>query len=56
MSRPLRITVMPKKILAWEEVSKIILGKHDSEIKFLALDGLRWGEAIVFTQDDIRDN
>jgi integrase len=51
-----RITVMPRKFLTWEEVSGIDFGKYDSQIKFLALHGLRWGEATVLTQEDIRDN
>ncbi len=54
--RPPRITVMPSKFLTWEEVSGTDFGKYDSQIKFLALHGLRWGEAIVLTQEDIRDD
>jgi integrase len=51
-----RITVMPRKFFTWEEVSCTDFGKYDSQIKFLALHGLRWGEAVVLTQEDIRDD
>jgi integrase len=47
---------MPRKFLTWEEVSNTDFGKYDSQIKFLALHGLRWGEAIVLTNEDIREN
>lgn len=30
-------------------------GKHNDQILFLALDGLRWSEAVVITEDDIQD-
>jgi integrase len=54
--RPKRIRVAPKKFLTWEQVKSTNFGKYDNQIKFLALHGLRWGEAIVLTEDDILDN
>jgi integrase len=53
--KPKRISVPPKKFLTWEEVRDHNFGKYDSHIKFLALHGLRWGEAIALTESDIRD-
>ena len=46
----------PQKFLTWEEASTINFGKHDEHIKFLALHGLRWGEAVVLTSEDIYDD
>jgi integrase len=39
-----------------QEVSTINFGKRDEHIKFLALHGLRWGEAVALTADDIYDD
>jgi len=47
---------VPKKFLTWEEVAQTNFGKYDSQIKFLALHGLRWGEAVALTQADIYDD
>ena len=54
--KPKKIKVKPQKFLTWEEVSNTHFGKYDSHIKFLALHGLRWGEAAVLTENDISDN
>lgn len=51
-----RINVKPQKFLTWEEIQSINFGKYDSQIRFLALHGLRWGEAVVLTQADISEN
>jgi integrase len=53
--KPKRISVSPKKFLTWEEVRDHDFGKHDQQIKFLALHGLRWGEAVVLRESDIRE-
>ena len=45
----------PQKFLTWEEVSTNDFGKFDSHIKFLALHGLRWGEAVALKIEDIYD-
>ena len=42
-----------QKFLTWEEVESAHFGKYDSHIKFLALHGLRWGEAVALKQSDI---
>ena len=44
-----------QKFLTWEEVSKTNFGKFDSHIKFLALHGLPWGEAVALRESDIYD-
>jgi integrase len=46
----------PQKFLTWEEVSSTDFGKLDSHIKFLALHGLRWGEAVALKAEDIYDD
>jgi integrase len=43
----------PQKFLTWDEVSNIYFGRYDDNIKFLALHGLRWGEAVALTAEDI---
>ena len=54
--KPPKISVKPQKFLTWEEVSTIDFGKYDAQIKFLALHGLRWGEAAALQESDIYDN
>ena len=46
----------PKKIrfLTYEELLSSNLGRYRTEILFLALHGLRWGEAVVLEESDIR--
>jgi len=51
-----RVRVQPKKFLTWEEVRDTDFGKYDSQIRFLALHGLRWGEALALTQEDVHDD
>jgi len=51
-----KIMVKPRHFLTWEEVSKSSFGKYDSHIKFLALHGLRWSEAVALTNQDLRDD
>ncbi len=53
-SRPIQVT--PKKFLTWNEVDALDWGRYNEQIRFLALHGLRWSEAVVLTSDDIRDN
>ena len=50
-----RLTNKPSKFLTWEEVESTNFGKYDEQIKFLALHGLRWGEAVALTKEDIYD-
>jgi integrase len=48
------LNVPPRKFLTWEQVREGDFGKYRREIKFLALHGLRWGEAVVLTPNDVR--
>lgn len=50
-----KVMVRPRKFLTWEELEKIDFGKYTKPIRFLALHGLRWGEAVALTPLDIRD-
>jgi integrase len=50
-----KLTNKPYKFLTWEQVQQTNFGKYDEQIKFLALHGLRWGEAVALTQEDIYD-
>lgn len=50
-----RVMVKPRRFLTWEELIKINFGKYDHQIKFLALHGLRWSEAVALTEEDIHD-
>ena len=51
-----KIMVKPRDFLTWEEVSNGSFGKYTTHIRFLALHGLRWSEAVALTIDDIRDD
>jgi integrase len=51
-----KIMVKPRDFLTWDEVSAGAFGKYSAHIKFLALHGLRWSEAVALTIDDIRDD
>ena len=50
-----KIEVKPQKFLTWDEICNADFGMHTERIKFLALHGLRYGEAAALTEDDIRD-
>ena len=54
--KPPRITVKPMKFLTWEELSALNFGKQHKRILFLALHGLRYGEAAALTESDIYDD
>jgi integrase len=51
-----KIMVKPHDFLTWEEISKSSFGKYTPQIRFLALHGLRWSEAVALTVDDIHDD
>lgn len=51
---PARI-VKAKKFMTWQQLSTENFGKYDTQIKFLALHGLRWGEAMALTPEDFHD-
>ena len=50
-----KVIVKARRFLTWEELQVMNFGKYDHHIKFLALHGLRWGEAVALTEDDVRD-
>lgn len=50
-----KVIVKARKFLTWDEINRINFGKYDHHIRFLALHGLRWGEAVALTPDDVRD-
>jgi integrase len=51
-----KIMIKPRDFLTWEEISKSSFGKYTPQIRFLALHGLRWSEAVVLTIEDIHDD
>ena len=53
--KPPRIEVKPQKFLTWEALREIDFGKQTSRIQFLALHGLRYGEAAALRDSDIYD-
>jgi len=50
-----QVRVQPGKFLTWEELEAIDFGRQTKRIRFLALHGLRWGEAAALREDDIHD-
>ena len=50
-----RVIVPAKKFLTWSELDAIKFGKYHLQIRFLALHGLRWSEAVALRESDIRD-
>lgn len=51
-----KIMVKPRQFLTWDEVSRSNFGDYTPQIRFLALHGLRWSEAVALTVEDIRDD
>ena len=51
-----KIMVKPRDFLTWDEVSAGSFGKYTSHIRFLALHGLRWSEAVALNIEDIKDD
>lgn len=50
-----RISVKPSHFLTWEQLRILDFGSQTTRIHFLALHGLRYGEAAALTTDDIYD-
>ena len=50
-----KVQVKAQKFLTWEEVDQIGFGAQTERIRFLALHGLRYGEAAALTPADIHD-
>lgn len=51
-----KIAVKQQKFLTWEELVDIDFGTQTKRIRFLALHGLRYGEAAALTSEDIYDD
>jgi integrase len=47
--------VQMRKFLTWDELKPLNFGAYTTQVRFLALHGLRWGEAVVLSESDIRD-
>jgi integrase len=50
-----KIKVAPIKFMTWDYMKDQNFGPYDDQIRFLALHGLRWSEAVVLTESDIKD-
>jgi integrase len=50
-----KIHVKQQKFLTWEQLEQIDFGSQTKRIRFLALHGLRYGEAAALTEEDIYD-
>ena len=53
--KPPRIKPKPAKFLTWSELNALDFGRQNDRIRFLALHGLRFGEAAALTAEDIYD-
>ena len=51
-----KIIVKPRNFLTWDEIAQSSFGKYTPHIRFLALHGLRWSEAVALTFEDIKDD
>ena len=51
-----RVIAKPRTFLTWEELDKLNFGKYQIQIRFLALHGLRWSEAVALRESDIKDH
>jgi len=49
-----KVIVSPRRFLTWEELDRLNFGRYQKQIRFLALHGLRWSEAVALTPEDIR--
>jgi integrase len=50
-----QISVRPRKFLTWDEIEQTHFGRWNHHIRFLALHGLRWSEAVALEDRDVRD-
>ena len=51
-----KIQEKPRHFLTWEEVDSLDWGRYNNQIRFLALHGLRWSEAVALTSEDIGES
>jgi integrase len=47
--------VRDRKFLTYQELDTLDFGRYNCHIRFLAVHGLRWGEAVALTHEDVRD-
>jgi integrase len=46
----------PKRVfLTWDQVNALDWGRYNDQVRFLALHGLRWSEAVALSEQDISD-
>jgi len=50
-----KIQVIPRKFIPLDEILELEFPKFRTHIIFLAMHGLRWGEALALTEEDIQD-
>jgi integrase len=50
-----RIQVVPRKFIPLPELVELELPRFKTQITFLAMHGLRWGEAVALSESDIHD-
>lgn len=50
-----QVFVRPRKFMTWNEIQGSDFGKYTHHVRFLALHGLRWSEAVALSPSDIRD-
>lgn len=50
-----KIQIKNRHFLTWGEVDSKDWGRYNNQIRFLALHGLRWSEAVALTEEDIGD-
>jgi integrase len=48
--------IRDRKFMTFEDLDKLDFGKYNTQIRFMALHGVRWGEAVALTFDDVRNN
>ena len=54
ISNPAPVVQM-RRFLTWDELQSLEFGRYTTQVRFLALHGLRWGEAVVLEESDIRN-
>jgi integrase len=45
-----------RKFITFEDLDQLDFGKYNIQIRFMALHGVRWGEAVALTFEDLRNN
>ena len=48
--------IRDRKFITFEDLDRLDFGKYNTQIRFMALHGVRWGEAVALTFDDLRNN